>query len=63
MCAFVKTSVEDDNFLREGWGCVNLMIFIKFEFLHSGLTEKALFQVILGLLGISIRSFLLAYAD
>ena len=27
MCACVKTSVEDDNFLREGWGCVNLMIF------------------------------------
>ena len=20
-------SVEDDNFLREGWGCSNLMIF------------------------------------
>ena len=28
VCACVKTSVEDDNFLREGWGCVNLMIFI-----------------------------------
>ena len=27
----VKTSVEDDNFIREGWGCVNLMIFIQFE--------------------------------
>ena len=33
------------------------------EFLHFGLTEKALFQVILGLLGICIRSFLLEYAD
>ena len=38
VCACVKTSVEDDNFLREGWGCVNLMIFI-WEFLHFGLTE------------------------
>ena len=27
MCACIKTSVEDNNFLREGWGCVNLMIF------------------------------------
>ena len=27
MCACVKTSVEDDSFLREDWGCVNLMIF------------------------------------
>ena len=33
------------------------------EFLRFGLTEKALFQVILGLLGISIRSFLLVHAD
>ena len=24
-------SVEDDNFLREGWGCVNLTIFSQFE--------------------------------
>ena len=48
------SSVEDDNFLRDGWGCVNLMIFI-WEFLRLGLTEKALFQVILGLL--------LVYAD
>ena len=48
-------SVEDDIFLREGWGCVNIMIFISFEFLRIGLTEKALFQVTLGLL--------LVYAD
>ena len=48
------TSAEDDNFLREGWGCVNLMIFI-WEFLCFGLTEKALLQVIWG--------FLLVYAD
>ena len=27
-CTRIKTSVEDDNFLTEGWGCVNLMIFI-----------------------------------
>ena len=44
--ACIKTSAED-NLLREGWGCVNLMIFI-WEFLQFGLTEKALFQVILG---------------
>ena len=28
MCACVKTSVEDDSFVRGGWGCVNLMIFL-----------------------------------
>ena len=28
MCTCIKTSVEDDNFLREGWGHVNLMIFL-----------------------------------
>ena len=28
VCACVETSVEDDNFPREGWGCVNLMTFI-----------------------------------
>ena len=27
VCAGIKMSVEDDNFLTEGWGCVNLMIF------------------------------------
>ena len=27
MCACVKTSVEDDNFLREGCECVKLVIF------------------------------------
>ena len=27
VCACDKTSVED-NFLREGWGCMNLMMFI-----------------------------------
>ena len=32
------------------------------KFLRFGLTQKALFQVILGLLGISIRAFLLMYA-
>ena len=44
----IETSVEDGNFLTEGWGCVNLMIFI-WE-LCFGLTEKTLFQVIWGLL-------------
>ena len=33
------------------------------DFTFGFVTEKALFQVILGLLGISIRSFLLVYAD
>ena len=28
MRACVKTSVEDDNFLRVGWGCANLVIFL-----------------------------------
>ena len=28
VCACIKTSVEDDNFLREGWGFENLIIFI-----------------------------------
>ena len=28
VCACIKTFVEDDNFLTEGWGCVNLVIFI-----------------------------------
>ena len=28
VCACILTSVEDDNFLKEGWGCVYLMIFI-----------------------------------
>ena len=27
VCACVKTPIED-NFLKEGWGCVSLMIFI-----------------------------------
>ena len=31
MCACVKTSVEDDNFLREGWGYVKLMILFNFR--------------------------------
>ena len=52
MCACVKTSVEDDNFLREGWGCVNLTIFESFYILV--LTEKALFQGILGLLSVYV---------
>ena len=31
VCACVKTSVEDDNFLREGWGYVKLMILFNFR--------------------------------
>ena len=51
VCTCVKTSVEDDNFLGEGWGRVNLTIFIQFEsFTFWFDTEKALFQVIWGLL-------------
>ena len=39
VCACFKTSVEDDNFLTEGWECVNLMsllffIFLVWEFLR-----------------------------
>ena len=63
MCTFVKTSVEDDNLLREGWGCVNLMVFIKFESFTFWFDRESIIPVILGLLGISIRSFLLVYAD
>ena len=37
-------------FLTEGWGCVNLMIFNLRVFTFRIDTEKALFQVILGLL-------------
>ena len=63
MCACVKTSAEDDNFLRGLGMCELNDFYLISEFLRFGLTEKALFQVILGLLGISIRSFLLVYAD
>ena len=56
MYACVKTSVADENFLREGWGCVNLMIFLFnlriFTFWFD--TEKVLFQLILVLLLLSI---------
>ena len=61
VCACVRTSAEEDNCPREGGGCVYLMIFLFYflsESLCFGLSEKALFQLILGLLGISIRSFL-----
>ena len=50
-------SVQDDHFLTEGWGCVNLIIFITlrvFTFRFDNDTEKALFQVILGLLLLSV---------
>ena len=44
-------SVEDDNFLTEGWGCVIIFSLRVFTFWFD--TEKALFQVILGLLCLS----------
>ena len=56
----VRTSAEEDNFPREGGGRAketndfNLI----WEFLCISLSEKALFKVILGMLGIGIRSFL-----
>ena len=52
MCACIRTSAEDDNFLREGGGCV-IPNDLSFCF---GLSDITLFQVILGLLG--IRSML-----
>ena len=56
VCACVRTSAEDDNFQGGGVGVPNG--FIYFEFLYFGLSEKTLFQTILGLIGISIRSVL-----
>ena len=57
--ACVRTPAEDDNCPRESGGCVHLMTFLKFESLYVlRLSEKGIFQVTLGLLGISIRSFL-----
>ena len=55
VCACVKTSAEDDNFPREGEGCVYLIILFNLSFC-LGLSDIILFQVILGLLGMSIRS-------
>ena len=52
MCACIRTSAEDDNFLREGGRCV-IPNDLNFGF---GLSDITLFQVILGLLG--IRSML-----
>ena len=52
MCTCVKTSVEDDNFLREGWGCVNLMIFyLIWEFLSFWFDRES---IIPGNLGFAI---------
>jgi len=46
----VKTSVEDDNFLREGWGCVNLRFLFNLRVCTFWFdTEKTLLKVILGL--------------
>ena len=59
MCACVRTSAEDDNFPRRGGGggCVYLTIVFNLS-LGFGLSDIALFQVSLGLLGISTRSVL-----
>ena len=43
--------------------CETNDFYLIWEFLRFGLTEKALFRVILGMLGISIRSLLLVYAE
>ena len=48
MCLSQFLSVEDDNFLREGWGCCESNVVVFGEFLRFGLTEKALFQEIWG---------------
>ena len=55
--ACIRTSDEDDNFPREGGGCVYLMLLRIFRFWFIR-RRKNLFQLILGLLGISIRSIL-----
>ena len=44
-------SVEDDNFLTEGWGCVNLMIFI-WEFFNVLVWQRE--RIIPGHLGFAI---------
>ena len=47
----IQISVKDDNFFKGGLGMCEPNDFdLICEFLHFGLTEKALFQVILGLL-------------
>ena len=56
VCACIRTSPKDDTFPREGGGCVYLMIL--FESFGFGLSDITLLQVILCLLGISIRSVL-----
>ena len=52
--ACIRMSAEDDNFPREGGGCVYLMLLRVFMFWFV----RELFQAILGLLGISIGSIL-----
>ena len=59
VCACARTSAEDDNFPREDGECVYLMILFNLRVLVLVyLSDITLFQVILGLLGISIRSML-----
>ena len=43
--------------------CEPNYVYLIWEFLRFALAEEAFFHVILGLLGISIRPFLLVYAD
>ena len=54
MCACVRTSAEDGNFPREGRGCVYPMILFYLRVLCFSLSEKILFEVLLGLLGITL---------
>ena len=56
VCAWVRTSAED-NFPRKGEGNVYLIILFE-SFYVLVCQKKTLFQVIWGLLGISIRSIL-----
>ena len=48
VCACVRTSAEDDNFRRQGGGCVYLLMLFNLRVLCFSLSEKLLFQVILG---------------
>ena len=53
-----RPSTEDDNFPKEDGGCVHLMNLLNLRVLCFVLSDITLFQVILGLLCISIRSVL-----
>ena len=55
VCAGVKESVEDDNFLTEGWGCVNLMILIWFESFYVLVWHRG--RIIPGNFGFAITKY------